>query len=228
MAGLERLTPKGERTRDHILDTALDLFVQKGYHDTTMREIATTAECSLGLTYRYFARKEDLVLALYRRLGHELEGMAQQLPPDRVAARFEQVMAFRLQQIGPYRDLFGSIIGAALSPSNDLGVLGDQTEDVREQSLRVFQLVVTGATDAPVAQQAEDLAVILYAAHLCLLLFWFYDQQTDQRATHDLISLSGDLLQLARRIMRWSPASKVMVRLARAIEPVFLPKSTQE
>ena len=68
-----RLTAKGERTREHILNHALRLFIDRGYDETTMRDIAAAADCSLGLTYRYFARKEDLVLALYRRLAEEQE-----------------------------------------------------------------------------------------------------------------------------------------------------------
>ena len=42
-----QLTPKGERTREHILDTALSLFIEKGYDATTMRDIAVAAESSL-------------------------------------------------------------------------------------------------------------------------------------------------------------------------------------
>lgn len=62
------ITSKGERTREHILDTALRLFSEQGYEQTTMRGIAAAAETSLGLAYRYFTSKEDLVLALYERL----------------------------------------------------------------------------------------------------------------------------------------------------------------
>ena len=73
------LTPKGERTREHLLDTALRLFTSAGYEATTMRDIAAAAECSLGLAYRYFASKEEFVLALsfphaawYMRLGRSI------------------------------------------------------------------------------------------------------------------------------------------------------------
>ena len=34
------LTPKGERTREHLLDTALRLFTTTGYEATTIRGIA--------------------------------------------------------------------------------------------------------------------------------------------------------------------------------------------
>jgi AcrR family transcriptional regulator len=63
------LTPKAVQTRLHILDTALELFATQGYDATTMREIAAAADCSLGLAYRYFASKEEMVLALYGRMA---------------------------------------------------------------------------------------------------------------------------------------------------------------
>ena len=62
---------KSEQTREHILETALDLFAEKGYAETTMRDIAGAADCSLGLAYRYFARKEEFILALYERMTNE-------------------------------------------------------------------------------------------------------------------------------------------------------------
>src|SRR5438067_13611060 len=70
---IAELTPKGQRTRALILDSALALFAEKGYAATTMRDIAGRAGCSLGLAYRYYARKEDLILAFYERWALELE-----------------------------------------------------------------------------------------------------------------------------------------------------------
>src|SRR5918911_5185084 len=96
-----QLTPKGERTREHILETAIQLFIEKGYENTTMREIAAAAKCSLGLTYRYFARKEDLVLALYQRTATEQEEFVRSLAPAPIAERFAQAMHAKIAQIAP-------------------------------------------------------------------------------------------------------------------------------
>jgi AcrR family transcriptional regulator len=216
-----RRTRKGERTREHILDTAIDLFISKGYHVTTMRDIATTAECSLGLTYRYFARKEDIVLALYQRLAQQFEAQVSTLSHAPMAARFEQLMQVRLAQIQPYRELFRSILGAALSPQNDFAILGTYTADARAHERNAFVMLVSGATDAPKEQQARDLGHALHAAHMCLLLFWFYDHTPDYRATTDLLELARDMLKLVRRLLRLPPAASALARLARVIDPVF-------
>src|SRR4030095_11242796 len=45
---------KGERTRSHILATALRLFREHGYEETSMRRIAEVAGVSTGNAYHYF------------------------------------------------------------------------------------------------------------------------------------------------------------------------------
>lgn len=221
MAQATQLTPKGERTREHILDTALGLFIEQGYDATTMREIAAAAECSLGLTYRYFARKEDLVLALYQRTANEQEVYVQSLSPAPIADRFVLAMHAKIAQIAPYRDAFGALFGAALTPNSGVAVLGDQTSDIRERIGESFYGLVRSATDAPRERQARQLATVLYALHLALLLFWLHDRSPDQQATDELIKLAHDTLALMRPLLRVPPISKALARLARAIEPVF-------
>jgi AcrR family transcriptional regulator len=216
-----QLTPKGERTREHILDTALSMFIEKGYDATTMREIAAAAECSLGLTYRYFARKEDLVLALYWRTAGAQEAYVRSLEPIHIADRFALAMRAKIEQIAPYRDAFGALFGAALTPGSGVAVLGDQTSNIRQRIGQVFYDLVRGASDAPRERQARQLATVLYALHLALLLFWLHDRSPNQQATADLIKLARDTLALIRPVLRLPPVSKALARLARAIEPVF-------
>ena len=83
---------KSQQTREHILETALALFADKGYAETTMRDIAAAADCSLGLAYRYFGRKEEFILALYERLTDEFEMEVAALPPLPLARRFAGAM----------------------------------------------------------------------------------------------------------------------------------------
>ena len=52
-------------TRSAILDSAMKLFAQKGYANTTTRDIATDAGLSVGLMYHYFNSKESLLHAVF-------------------------------------------------------------------------------------------------------------------------------------------------------------------
>jgi len=46
--------------RAEILQAALELFSQKGYHNVSMQEIAARAEFSVGTLYKFFKNKEEL------------------------------------------------------------------------------------------------------------------------------------------------------------------------
>lgn len=51
---------KGETTRLAIEDAAISLFMEQGYHATSMRQIADRAELALGGIYNHFASKEEI------------------------------------------------------------------------------------------------------------------------------------------------------------------------
>jgi len=52
------------RHRQEILETALELFSEKGFHNVSMQEIAQKAEFAVGTMYKFFENKEDLYKAL--------------------------------------------------------------------------------------------------------------------------------------------------------------------
>ncbi len=63
---------KKERTREIILNVALRMFAEKGYHSTTMDAIAKEARLGKGTVYRYFRNKEtvfnELIESHFERL----------------------------------------------------------------------------------------------------------------------------------------------------------------
>ena len=59
----ELIQERAVKTREKILATALQLYMERGYHAVTVDEIAKTAGLSTGIAYRYFKNKKDLLLA---------------------------------------------------------------------------------------------------------------------------------------------------------------------
>jgi AcrR family transcriptional regulator len=63
----EERRPRGS-TRERILDIALELFNEKGYENTSLREIAERLGTTKAALYYHFARKQDILLELHLRL----------------------------------------------------------------------------------------------------------------------------------------------------------------
>jgi AcrR family transcriptional regulator len=61
-----QIEPSGGK-REAILDAALDLFAERGFHGTAVPLVAKRANVGAGTVYRYFESKEALVNALYQR-----------------------------------------------------------------------------------------------------------------------------------------------------------------
>jgi AcrR family transcriptional regulator len=61
----DEILSRGERTRAEILQAAHDLFIQQGYHGTSMRQIATQAGVALGGVYNHFDSKEQVFKAVF-------------------------------------------------------------------------------------------------------------------------------------------------------------------
>lgn len=55
-------------TKERILAAALKIFGEKGYHPTTMAEIAEAANVGKGTLYWYFSSKEDLFSGIIEQL----------------------------------------------------------------------------------------------------------------------------------------------------------------
>jgi TetR/AcrR family transcriptional regulator len=61
-----------ELSRNQLLDAAEEVFGAKGFHDTTLKEVAELAEFSVGSVYSFFENKDDLFLQVFLRRGDEL------------------------------------------------------------------------------------------------------------------------------------------------------------
>ena len=90
-----------EERRKTILMTALRLFVERGYHDTKIADIAEAVPMSTGLLFHYFASKEDLLMELVR-MGSAGPGSVTydgSIPPDVYLTGFlGQIFSYAVEQ----------------------------------------------------------------------------------------------------------------------------------
>lgn len=68
-----------EQRRHQIVEGAVRLFVEKGFHKTTTREIARECGMSIGTMYEYIQTKEDVLYLVCDYIHSELEERLQEV-----------------------------------------------------------------------------------------------------------------------------------------------------
>lgn len=86
-----------QRRRRQIVDAAVRLFIQNGFHKTTTRQIASAAGFSIGSLYEYVASKDDVLYLVCDAIHEEVEqGVAAALSRNSsdIAALKEVIMEY--------------------------------------------------------------------------------------------------------------------------------------
>jgi AcrR family transcriptional regulator len=208
-------TPQGLETRRRLYETAIGLIAARGWHDTTLRDVASEAGVSVGLLYRYFPSKQAIVLALYDELSAEYAARAAAMAPGRWRDRFLYALRTSLDVLGPHRGTLASLVGVLVGDAED-GVFSPRMAFSRLRVQGVFVQAVVGASDAPRGETASALGRLLYLVHLAVLLWWLLDKSQAQRATVALVKLlerAGPLVAVALRV----PTVPGLVRAADAL-----------
>jgi AcrR family transcriptional regulator len=220
-------TNKGEQTRREIYESALLLFRQKGFDDTSMREIAAQAGVALGAAYYYFPSKEAIIQAYYEAVQAEHNRLVAEAfanPKLTLKQRLQMVFHSKLDILQPDRKLLGVIFRYSGEPDHPLSCLGKATERTRRESMHVFNQAV--ANERLPADLQELLPIALWALHMGVLILFIYDNSPQQRRTRTLVDGALELtvrsLVLARNPLLKAMRSK-MLELLRTAEllPVF-------
>jgi AcrR family transcriptional regulator len=105
--------PAHERRRQ-LLDVARDVFGSKGFHATSMEEIADAAGVTKPVLYQHFGSKRALYRSLLEDVGERLmESLAKATaeadgPREQVTAGFRTYFRFVAEQRSAFNLLFGS------------------------------------------------------------------------------------------------------------------------
>lgn len=84
----EKPRPRGENTRDALLDAATLVFARAGFGPANLREIAEAAEVNPALIGYHFRNKEGLYLAVFERMVAQMRGLL-----DPALAQIDQLLA---------------------------------------------------------------------------------------------------------------------------------------
>jgi AcrR family transcriptional regulator len=189
-------TAKAEETREKILDAALRLFRERGFDETTMRDIAAAAGVATGAAYYYFRSKEELVMAFYERTAEEArEALPAALARSKdLGARIRAVIGMKLEQFAEHRRLMVALVRVGIDPAHPLSPFGEQTAPMREESIAAFATAIEGARPAVPADVKDELPRLLWLYMMGVILYWMFDQSPRQQKTAKLLDGTLDLM----------------------------------
>src|SRR3954453_11168852 len=174
--------PVRERTRravrGELAQLAVGLFVEKGYDETTIDDLAAAAGMSKRTFFRYFASKEELVMGKYEFFGEQLAEDLAARPAD------EPIWASLRPVFGRVADHVENDARRTESVAMEKIVRDHPTLNASylERVSRMQELVLDEARTRPGRSDPADprTAAIVGAAFSCLIAAWSTWLTTDQ------------------------------------------------
>ena len=200
-----------EETRRQILDTALALFRERGFEETTIRDIAGRAGLSLGAAYYYFNSKEAIVGAYYDYVQqeHQARARAAFITGGPLRDRLRAALHTKIDIVQQDRRLLRALFRYGGDPDHALSWFGPGTRGQRELCMAVFAEAMAGER---LPDDVRDAApTLLWTLHMGILLYFLYDTSPHERRTRKLIDASVDFVVAVRRLAT-SPLLRPMRR----------------
>ena len=162
-----RRSEQAEATRRRVLDAAVRLFVQRGYHSTTIESIAVAADVSVETIYKRFGSKAGMLKAARDAAVADApepeEFFEYPAPPIEQALRAEtdqaaqlrtlaQFSARRLERLAPFHRMLRS----AGTGDSELGAF--IAADHQARRARQRDNIQTIATNGPLRLRPDDAA----------------------------------------------------------------------
>jgi AcrR family transcriptional regulator len=232
-AGPEASARKGLRTRALILATALRLFRERGYEETSMRTIADEAGVSVGNAYHYFDSKEHLVQAFYEQTHAEhLAACEAVLARETdLEARLRGVLLAKIDTAEPYHHLSALLFRTAADPKSPLNPFSRESGPVRDAATALMRRVLDGSGSRVPADLAPEMPGLLWLFEMSIILFWIHDESRDRARTRRLIERSvpmvAKLISLASFPLMGSMRAEIVALLAELRDEPVSPRKSR-
>jgi AcrR family transcriptional regulator len=175
-----------ERKRQVVLRTAARIFSQRGFHQTTLADVAEELNVSKPALYHYFKSKDEILLEIQQAAIAQMTREAAEMGGETVR---EQLTAF----VRAYVDMITDDFGTCLITTGVLPLEPKNRKAIRAGSKAieaiVREILVRGMADGSIAPCDPKITAMLFFGALNWIPYWY-------RADGEL-----DTEQVAARIM---------------------------
>jgi len=171
---------KNQDTRYRILNAAINIFSQKGYHNTRMDEIVAAAETSKGGIYFHFPSKQDIFLGLVDEFADLLEGRIAEAieQEDSGIRRVDAALNACLDTFSQYRKLTKIFLVQAIG----LGVVFEEKQqEIHDRFVEIIKKHLDQAIDeGDIAPLDTEIAAFAWMGALNeVVIRWIHTGQPD-------------------------------------------------
>ena len=179
----------------------MDLFREKGFEPTTMRDIAAKAGVALGGAYYSSPpRTPSCSPSTARCRRAATPGPGRSRRPQEAQERIRCILEKRLELLEPNRKFCAALFRHAPDSDDPLSPFSDETRAIREGAIEHMRIAVEGS-DAKVPPDLQPrLPYLLWLYQMALIMFWLYDRSPNQEKTQRLMVKSLGLLVNLLRI----------------------------
>jgi AcrR family transcriptional regulator len=151
--------------RNEILQAALKLFVEFGFHGTPTSKIAQTAGVANGTLFHYFKTKEELITCLYIDLKTKLNAFSVAEVPESGAGVKEKTRCGYLNALHwALQNPEGFRFIQQFSNSPFLSLISP--EEIKKQSGMAFALIGEGLREKIIKPLPPDLIYTMVSSHI--------------------------------------------------------------
>ena len=180
-------------TRRAIVSCAADLFVMKGYEETSMKEIARQAGIGDATIYKYFPNKDKLILGFYDVRGeqalseyHSTEGVEE----FNFSEKLQLAIDTLIEQLIADREFIE--ISFAQILKSPISLMKDQLS-ILEKYTMLFESMLDELEeheDYPAIPLKSSIAHLITDFLLGIMLYWTKDDSEEFSNTSQLVDIS--------------------------------------
>jgi len=151
-----------EQARERIIDAALRVFAEKGYHETTMEDVADKLGVSEGTIYLYFKSKKELFKAISEPGEHQVaEVISSAIESEDPVKSFFDLATKVYEQYEPISGLIVELLAEASRDASLRKILRDDFDTDRATMQKFLEeLRKRGKIDADADIDSISMAIV--------------------------------------------------------------------
>lgn len=180
-----RVTAEKKReTRGRIIGSARKLFNDKGFEQTTTRNIAEAAGIAAGTMFNYFPTKEALAMTIVNEVLEEaaVEFEERMRGDETLEEALFAHVAVGFRHLTPHRSYVGEVLETVLSPFSREAVC-EQAQQFRVSHLETVRELLASRGPSTTRAPAVMTMHLYWTLYLGVLSFWASDESPNREDT---------------------------------------------